>query len=182
MLKRAVPYHVEKRVPYHGAAPVMDLVRSIIADTPPGSQRLMSAGLMVKLLVEKGLPEAMANRLFSQVRQCAVTRQCALLGGHIFINVTSCRYPPFFFLLIRSDLPTSLIRSAKVRRCTSTGRMPSRRSASCSGSAAPPAQPGAAKRPEENEFFQRLPPAGPARPRAGSRSTTAPSHPCTDVW
>jgi len=65
---------VEKRVPYHGAAPVMDLVRSIIADTPPGSQRLMSAGLMVKLLVEKGLPEAMANRLFSQVRQCAVTR------------------------------------------------------------------------------------------------------------
>ena len=66
-MKRSVPYHVEKQVPYHGAQPVMDLVRRVIQDSPIAGRRMMSAGLMVSLLIEEGLPEAMANRLFSQV-------------------------------------------------------------------------------------------------------------------
>jgi hypothetical protein len=67
-MKRSVPYKQEKSVPYHGAVPVAIGVRKLIAETPVGARRLMSAGLMVELLQEEGLPEAMANRLFSQVR------------------------------------------------------------------------------------------------------------------
>jgi len=67
-MKRIVPYKQEKSVPYHGAVPVAIGVRKLIAETPVGARRLMSAGLMVELLQEEGLPEAMANRLFSQVR------------------------------------------------------------------------------------------------------------------
>ena len=66
-MKRSVPYKQEKSVPYHGAVPVAIGVRKIIGETPVGSKRLMSAGLMVELLQEEGLPTAMANRLFSQV-------------------------------------------------------------------------------------------------------------------
>ena len=67
LMKRTVPYKQEKSVPYHGAVPVAIGVRKLIAETPVGARRLMSAGLMVELLQEEGLPEAMANRLFSQV-------------------------------------------------------------------------------------------------------------------
>ena len=59
------------RLAYHGAAPLHIMVRNIIADTPAGSKRAMSAGYMVQLVTEMGLPELMAKRLFSQIRRGA---------------------------------------------------------------------------------------------------------------
>jgi hypothetical protein len=38
------------------------LVRAAIAATPPGSMRMMSAGLMVELLLDHGLEEGQAKR------------------------------------------------------------------------------------------------------------------------
>lgn len=32
---------MEKQVPYHGAAPVLESVRKIISETPAGARRLM---------------------------------------------------------------------------------------------------------------------------------------------
>jgi hypothetical protein len=55
-------------VPYHGAGPVIDSVRRAINETPVNSKKLMSAGHMVQILIEEGIPEALASRLYSQVR------------------------------------------------------------------------------------------------------------------
>ena len=45
-------------------------VRQIIATTPPGTMRMMSAGLMVRFVEDAhGLDHAAANRLFSQIRK-----------------------------------------------------------------------------------------------------------------
>lgn len=47
------------------------MVRGVIADTPPGSNRMMSAGIMVELIVERGLALHLAKRLYSQIRKGA---------------------------------------------------------------------------------------------------------------
>jgi hypothetical protein len=41
-------------IKYHGAGPLLNEVRGIIAATTVGEKRLMSAGIMVKLLQERG--------------------------------------------------------------------------------------------------------------------------------
>ena len=76
-------------VPYHGAEAVQMAVRAVIPIFPPRTSRPMSANLMIKLLVDHGLPEAMANKLPSQIRKGAslsaawktVNRHASLCGS-----------------------------------------------------------------------------------------------------
>jgi len=59
------------QVPYHGAEAVQTAVRAVIDVTPSGSARPMSANIMIKLLIDNGMPEAMAVKLPSQIRKGA---------------------------------------------------------------------------------------------------------------
>jgi len=66
--KRVHRHHSE---PYHGANELHSIVRRIIAETTPGFKRKMSCAMMVGVLRGEGLSEAMANRVYSQVRKGA---------------------------------------------------------------------------------------------------------------
>jgi len=58
--------------PYRGFGEVHAIVRRIIAETPPGSKRKISCGIMMDILRDdEGLSEAMSKRIFSQVRKGA---------------------------------------------------------------------------------------------------------------
>mmetsp|Transcript_22163 Transcript_22163/g.43665 ORF Transcript_22163/g.43665 Transcript_22163/m.43665 type:complete len:237 (+) Transcript_22163:219-929(+) len=59
------------QVPYHGAEAVQTAVKAVIAVTPTGNNRPMSASIMMRLLVDHGLPEPMAMKLPSQIRKGA---------------------------------------------------------------------------------------------------------------
>ncbi len=59
------------QVPYHGAEAVQLAVRAIVAATAADGQRPMSANIMIRLLVDHGMPEAMAAKLPSQIRKGA---------------------------------------------------------------------------------------------------------------
>ena len=60
----------EDALPYHGAAPVHEAFRAIIANVPDGSLMPMSASVMTERMESKhGLSRAMACRLFSQIRK-----------------------------------------------------------------------------------------------------------------
>ena len=58
-------------VPYHGAEAVQTAVRAVISATPPQTERPMSANIMIKMLIDHGMPEAMAVKLPSQIRKGA---------------------------------------------------------------------------------------------------------------
>jgi hypothetical protein len=58
-------------VPYHGAEAVQLAVRAVIAVTSVGASRAMSANIMIKLLIDHGMPQAMAVKLPSQIRKGA---------------------------------------------------------------------------------------------------------------
>lgn len=65
------PATAELAVPYHGAEAVQAAVRTVIEVTPVRSQRPMSTNIMIRLLMDHGMPEAMAIKLPSQIRKGA---------------------------------------------------------------------------------------------------------------
>ena len=104
-------------MPYHGAVPVAVGLRKIIAATPAGARRLMSARLMTELLqVEEGLPEPMANRLFSQVHMYRCSSPVASTMPPC-CPTQAYAHPPRISVCV-----LGCIRFVMARRCTKNGR------------------------------------------------------------
>lgn len=69
--KKELTTDIYPKIPYHGAKIVQAAVRNVIYSTAPGCLRPMSVNMMIKLLIEQGLPEHLAMKLPSQTRKGA---------------------------------------------------------------------------------------------------------------
>ena len=61
----------DRGISYHGADEVHKVVREVIGSYSAGGNMLMSAKIMVGILGRSGLSDAMAKRLYSQIRKGA---------------------------------------------------------------------------------------------------------------
>jgi hypothetical protein len=85
---------VDSKIPYHGAKIVQAAVRHVIYSTPPGSRLPMSVNMMIKQLMDHGLPEHLAMKLPSQTRRGApleVEWKAAFVSGRFLQRLG--RYP-----------------------------------------------------------------------------------------
>jgi hypothetical protein len=100
---------VDSKIPYHGAKIVQAAVRHVIYSTPPGSRLPMSVNMMIKQLMDHGLPEHLAMKLPSQTRRGApleVEWKAAFVSGRFLQRLG--RYPAWASNNDEPSSPSSL--------------------------------------------------------------------------